>query len=115
VEVVTEENIKHIEQELLSDRWLMLKEISERLEISKISIIRIIHEHLHMKKVSARWVPRLLSSIQKEHRLTCCQMILELCRRNQKQLCLSFVTGDETMVLYYDSLSKNTDRFTRTG
>jgi len=68
MEVVTEENIRHIEQEQLSDRWLKLKEISERLEISKTTIIRIIHEYLHMKKVTPRWVPRLLSSIQKEHR-----------------------------------------------
>jgi len=105
-EVVTEENIKRIEEELMSDRRLKLKEISVRLEIPKITVIQIIHEHLHMKKVSARWVPRLLSSIQKEHRLTCCQKILELCCDNQKQVLESTVTGDETMVLYYDPLSK---------
>jgi len=101
---VTEENIRHIEQELLSDRWLKLKEISERLEISKTTVIRIIHKHLHMKKVSAKWETRLLSSIQKEHRLTC-QKILELCCGNQKQVLESVVTGDETMVLYCDPLS----------
>jgi len=106
VEVVTEENIRLIEEELLSGRRLMLKEISARLEIPKTTIIRIIHEHLHMKKVSASWVPRLLSSIQKEHHLTCFQKILELCRGNQKQVLESIVTGDETMVLYYDPLSK---------
>ena len=106
VEVVTEENIRCIEEELLSDRRLTLKEISVRLDIPKTTIIQIIHEHLHMKKVSARWVPRLLSSIQKEHRLTCCQKILELCRGNQKQVLESIITGDETMVLYYDPLSK---------
>ena len=83
-----------------------LKEISVRVEIPKTTIIWIIHEHLHMKKVSARWVLRLLSSVQKEHRLTCCQNVLELCRRNQKQVLESIVTGDETMVLYYDPLSK---------
>jgi histone-lysine N-methyltransferase SETMAR len=103
--VVTEENIRHIEQELLSDRWLTLKEISERLDISKTTVIRIIHEYLHMKKVSARWLPRLLSSIQKEHRLTCYQKILELCRGNQKQVWESVFTGNETMALYYDPLS----------
>src|SRR5215469_1542251 len=106
MEVVTEENIRRIEEELLSDRWLKLKKISVRLEISKTTVIRIIHEHLHMKKVSARWVPKLLSSIQKEHRSTCCQKILELCRGNQKQVLESIVTGDETMVLYYDPSSK---------
>ena len=106
VEVVTEENIRLIEEELLSDRWLTLKEISVRLEISKTTVIRIIQEHLHMKKVSARWVPRLLSSIQKEHCLTCYQKILELCCGNQKQVLESVITGDETMVLYFDPLSK---------
>jgi len=106
MEVVTEENIRRVKEELLSDRRLKLKEITVRLEIPKTTAIRIIHEHLHMKKVSARWVPRLLSSIQKEHHLTCCQKILELCHGNQKQVLESAVTGDETMVLYYDPLSK---------
>jgi len=92
VEVVTEENIRRIEEKLLSGRRLTLKKISVRLEIPKTTVIRIIHEHLHMKKVIAIWVPRLLSSIQKEHRLTCCQKILELCRGNQKQVLESFVT-----------------------
>jgi len=106
MEVVTEENIRRIEEELLSDRRLTLKEISVRLEISKTTVIRIIHEHLHMKKSSARWVPRFLSSIQKEHRLTCCQKILELYRGNQKQVLESVVTRDETMILYYFPLTK---------
>jgi len=110
MEVVTEENIRQIEEELLSDRRLKLKEISVRLEIPKTTLIRIIHEHLCMKKVSARWVPRLLSSIQKEHRLTCCQKILALCCGNKKQVLESVVTGYETMVLYYDPLSKRETR-----
>ena len=98
VEVVTEENIRHIEEEQLSDRRLKLKEIPVRLEIPKTTVIWIIHEHLHMKKVSARWMPRLLSSIQKEHHLTCRQKILELCRGNQKQVLESIVRGDETLL-----------------
>ena len=106
VEVVTDENNRRIEEELLSDRGLRLKEISVRLEIPKTTVTRIIHEHLHMNIVSARWVLRLLSSVQKEHRLTCCQKLLELYRRNQKQVTESTVTGDETMVRCYDPLSK---------
>ena len=106
VEVVTEENIRGLKEELLSDRRLKLKEISVRLERPKTTVIWIIHEHLHIKKFSVKWVPKLPSSIQKEHHLTCCQKILELCRVNQKQVLESVVTGDETMVLYYDALSK---------
>ena len=107
MEVVTEENIRCVEEELLRDRRLTLKEISARLGIPKTTVIRIIHEHLHVKKVSAIWVPILLSSVQKEHHLTCCQKILELFHGNQKQVLESIVTGDETMVLYYDPLTKS--------
>ena len=73
-----EENIRRIREELLSDRRLKLEEISVRLEIPKTTVIHIIHEHLHMKKVSEIWVPRLLPSVQNEHHLMCCQKILEL-------------------------------------
>ena len=38
--------------------------------------------------------------------MTCCQKILEFCHANQKQVLESVVTDDETMVLYYDPLSK---------
>jgi len=106
VEVVTEENVTRIEEEMLSDRRLTFKEISVRLEIPKTTVIRIILEHLHMKKGSARWVPKILTSIRKEHRLTWCQKILELCHGNQRQVLESIVIGDETAVLYYDPLSK---------
>jgi len=41
VKVVTEENIRHIEEKLLSDRQLTLKEISVGLEIPKTTVILI--------------------------------------------------------------------------
>jgi hypothetical protein len=75
MEVMTKENNGRVEEELLSDRRLTLKEISVTLEVPKTTVIWIIHEHLHMKKVSTRWVPRLPSLIQKEHHLTCCQKL----------------------------------------
>jgi len=96
VEVVTEENIRHIKEKLLSDRRLTLKEISVRLEIPKTTVIWIIHEHFHMKKVSANGCPVFF--------LTCCLKNLELCHGNQKQVLEPIVTRNETMVLYYDPL-----------
>ncbi|KAH7978162.1 hypothetical protein HPB49_004699 [Dermacentor silvarum] len=70
------------------------------------TVFRIIYEKLHIAKASARWVPRILSSVQKEHRVTCSRKLLELCNGNEKKVLESIVTGDETMVLYYDPLSK---------
>ncbi|XP_064483020.1 protein GVQW3-like [Ornithodoros turicata] len=51
VEVVTQENLSLVEEEVLSDRRLKVKEISERLGLSKTTVFRIIGEGLHMKKV----------------------------------------------------------------
>jgi predicted transcriptional regulator len=40
MEVVTEENTGSVEEQLLSDRRLTLKEISVRLEIPKTTVIK---------------------------------------------------------------------------
>lgn len=42
------------------------------------SIERISHNHFHMSKVSARWVPRLLTSDQKKQRIDYCKELLKL-------------------------------------
>ena len=42
------------------------------------SIETIVHDHLHMSKVSARWVPRLLTPNQNEQRADSCKEVVEL-------------------------------------
>ena len=42
------------------------------------SIETILHDHLHMSKVSAMWVPRLLTPNQKEQRADSCKELIEL-------------------------------------
>lgn len=106
VTVTTGENVKLVEEVVLSDRRLKTKEIAAQTGISKTSVLRILHDHLGMTKISARWVPKLLSAVQKQRRVECCQQFLELSREDQKGVIESIVTGDETMVLYYDPTSK---------
>lgn len=57
VEVLTFETIASIEEEVLSDHRLKIREIAARLGLSKTTIHREMQEHLLMKKVSASWVP----------------------------------------------------------
>lgn len=38
-----------------------------------------------MKKVSARWVPRLISSVQKKQRVTLFRNFLEMCQDKEKE------------------------------
>jgi hypothetical protein len=59
-----------------------------------------------MTKLSARWVPKLLIPLQKQQRVECYREFLELCHDNEKEVIESIVTGDGTMVLYYDPQSK---------
>lgn len=106
VTVTTPENIQFVEDIVLSDSRLKTKEIAAQSGISKTSVLRILHKHLHMTKISARWVPRILSAVQKQRRIECCEEFLELCRDDQEAVIQSIVTGDETMILYYDPTSK---------
>lgn len=106
VEVITEDIVAIVEEVVLRDRRLKVKEISEMTKLSDTSVRRILHNHLGMHKVSARWVPKNLSAIQKQRRVECARSFLELCGPEPKPVIETIVTGDETMVLYYDPLSK---------
>jgi len=54
----------------------------------------ILHEILGMRKLSARWVPRLLTPDNKCNRET-------LFKRNPKEFLRRFVTVDETWIHWY--------------
>jgi transposase len=69
VEVLIRETINLIEQEVLSNRRLKIREIAERLDLFKSTAHRVLHDHFHIKKISARWVPKLLSAVQKQERV----------------------------------------------
>ena len=50
---------------VLDDRRIKVREIAETIGISKERVGYILHEELDMKKLCARWVPRLLTADQK--------------------------------------------------
>jgi histone-lysine N-methyltransferase SETMAR len=60
----TPEIIEEVHDMVLNDRWMKVREIAETLGISKERVGYILHEELDMKKLCARWVPRLLTADQ---------------------------------------------------
>ena len=50
-----DENIAKVHQD---DRRIKVKEIAEVINMSKGRVCHILNQHLAMKKLSARWVPR---------------------------------------------------------
>jgi histone-lysine N-methyltransferase SETMAR len=105
-EELTPETTALVQEEVLQDRRLKTKEISARCGLSKTMVLRILHDHLGMNKVSARWVPKLFSVVQKQLRVECCTEFLAICEGHEKEVIESIVMEDGTTVLYHDLLSK---------
>ena len=55
---------------VLSDRKLKLDDIADIVKISKGSVFTILHDHLSMRKLCSKWVPRLLTVDQKQSMAT---------------------------------------------
>ena len=67
-EVTSQEMFDKIHDIVLNERRLKVREISETVNISVGRIWHIIlHECLSMRKLSARWVPRLITADHKSN------------------------------------------------
>lgn len=106
VHVLTQDKIEEVRRVVLDDRRLKKKEIAKICKISETSVLKVLHEHLGMNKVCARWVPKNLSAVQKADRVTACREFLNLCGNDPDDIISRLVTGDETWVHMYDPESK---------
>jgi histone-lysine N-methyltransferase SETMAR len=106
IEVTTDDMVDKIHDIVLADRRVKIREIVEMLNISYERVWHILHEHLGMKKLSARWVPRLLTVDQKRNRVTTSKDCLDMFKRNPNQFLRRFVTVDETWIHHYTPETK---------
>jgi len=90
----------------LEDRRISAKSIAEQLGISRERVRSIIHEHLDMRKLSAKWVPKCLNADQKRQRRQSSEQLFEFFQRNPNDFLLRLVTMDETWLYHYDPESK---------
>ncbi|XP_037919773.1 uncharacterized protein LOC119657091 [Hermetia illucens] len=82
----TEDNMRKIQDLVLTDRRRKIRAIAEAVGISKGCMSHILHEILCMRNLSARWVPRLLTPDNKRN-----------CETTSKQEFLHhFMTAGET-------------------
>ena len=96
ISAVVPENTKKLCKLVLADRKLKLREIAEELKISESSIFIILHEHLSMRKLYSKWVPRLFTVDQNKNVLTI-QSIVCNCFNATKCFCIN-MTMDETWI-----------------
>jgi histone-lysine N-methyltransferase SETMAR len=88
------------------NRKITTREIEEALHISHGSVIEILHDKLHMTKISSRWVPRLLTKEMKEIRQELCLNFLNKFDMDPDNFLNRIVTGDETWLYLYDPAPK---------
>ena len=100
------ENIEAVERIVMQDRRMTIRQIADISGISFGSVESILHDHLDMNKVCARWVPRMLTPEMKKNRLECSQENLQLMNLDWEMFKRRIITGDETWIHYYDPESK---------
>ncbi|EYC30978.1 hypothetical protein Y032_0004g1883 [Ancylostoma ceylanicum] len=103
----TPEIIDKVHDMVLDDRRVKVNEIEEALGISHERVIHILHNELGLKKLSARWVPHLLTPEQKRIRARTSAECLEIFRKNPTDFKRRLITMDETWIHHYTPETKN--------
>ena len=85
---------------------MKVREIAETVGISKDCVDHILHEILGMRKLSARWVPRLFTPDNKRNHENISEQCLTLFKRNLKEFMRRFATIYETRVHWYTPETK---------
>jgi transposase len=102
----TPEIVQQVHDMILDDRRIKVREIAETIGISKESVGYILHEELDMKKLCARWVPRLLTADQNCTCMKISEQCLEHFNKNKTNFEHRFITMDETWIHHYTLESK---------
>ncbi|XP_014476037.1 PREDICTED: putative uncharacterized protein FLJ37770, partial [Dinoponera quadriceps] len=101
----TDENIDEVKKIVLANRRITVREVAEDLNISIGSCHSIFTNDLGMRRVAAKFVPKLLNFDQKQHRIKISGELLDSVR-DDPNLLQRVITGDESWVYGYDVETK---------
>ncbi|UYV60871.1 hypothetical protein LAZ67_1002648 [Cordylochernes scorpioides] len=101
----TDEKINEVEKMILANRRITVREVAEELNISIGSCHSIFINDLGMRRVAAKFVPKLLNCDQKQHRMNIANEMLDSVR-DDPNLLQRVITGVEAWVYGYDVETK---------
>ena len=104
--VTADESIEAVERIVMRDRQISIRRLVEELAIRKTIMHEMVNNHMGMKKVCTRWVPKLFTPIQCVSRVDCCQELLQQSEINPVKFFDCIVAGDESRIHHYDPLSQ---------
>jgi hypothetical protein len=100
-----DEKVTLIKNLVNEDRRKTVRQLSEESEMSLGSVHAVLTEDLSMRRVAAKFVPRLLTEEQTENRLNIC-LDLQARIKTDPNFLSRVVTCDETWVYAYDPETK---------
>jgi histone-lysine N-methyltransferase SETMAR len=103
---VNHEKLDEINDLIKENRRISIDELCAMTGVSRGSVSTIIHDFLGMSKVSARWVPRMLTMENREIRARISKDLLARYRKDPNDFCQRIITCDETWIHYYDPETK---------
>ena len=106
VTVAMPEMVNKVDVIITTDRRVTQRYIASKVGISQERVHSILTEDLEMRKLSARWVPRLLTVDQKHTRRTLSRINLNVFEEDPANFLKRFVTMDETWVHHFTPEAK---------
>jgi histone-lysine N-methyltransferase SETMAR len=103
----TDGNVDFIEELVMRERQISVRRVANELGISKTVVADILKNRLGMTKVCTRWVPKLLTPLQRGNRVDACKDLLHQCLPFPDSFLCRIVTGDESWIHLYDPLSQS--------
>ena len=104
------EIVSKIKEIIEGDAKFTLRDIARKADISLSTVHLILKKHLKVRKISARWVPHLLTDEQKRQRVKVAKKLLQMFPKYDKKQFANAVTGDETWVHYFEPVRKVSDK-----
>ena len=104
---IIKRTIDRVQKELDEDRRVSVRRIVENTGFSQGTVHRILRNHLKVRRLSCKFVPKILTGEQRQQRVQMCQQNLANFA-NDPLFLDKFLTGDESWLHRYDPDSKTT-------
>ena len=100
------EIVSKIKKTIEVDARFTVRDIARKVDTSLSTVHLILKKHLKVRKISARWVPRLLTDEQKRQQVKVAIKLLQMFPKYSKKQFANLVTVDETWVHYFEPVRK---------
>lgn len=98
--------LQNVKDVVYADRRVTVRDICDETGYSFGTVHRVLTNNLNMRKVSARWVPRLITDDIKVRRVTTSRKFLRRYDLEGDEFLSRIVTTDETWLFMYDPETK---------